>query len=215
VVGGSYAFALHAGFPARAPNDLDVSFSEAALLDEMLSTATSWAVAATSPRAVRLFSGGIASSEVVVLAPDLLGSGGVADRFACQFVFEDELSPAELTDVNKQFVNVEALAWVIGKKLHALWKERASTRVSTRSRDLFDLQIAIARANDIGFDAIAAARCASSYGPPRASLGDFPPEWHAPWREMSNATGIESELADAWASLRGIVEEWRGLAEEP
>lgn len=205
VITGSFALALYAQSPARLPNDIDLAVTNRTRLLEVARSLQRLSIRATNIRNVRTFNGAIDSNEQLI---HVAGSeeGVASDLLPCQVVLNGHLDcPTESFTVLTEQVAVHQRQVLLADKLHALWKTRASRRVSSRVRDLYDLQLAVADPSAQGA-LYEAQSIAAQMERPRRPLGCYPVEWVPAWRLLNNQSGFELDIDEAWNALRIIVD---------
>lgn len=200
-VGGSYAVSLHTRHNARLPNDLDLVTDDPSLLDPFLEECERVSALSFPAERVVLFSGEIQSVERLVALADRKNASRVADLIACQLtVIPPSEMPDQLMSLDDRDVNVLGFSVLLANKLHALWKVRTTSLVSSRVRDLYDLA-RVAACPEFRGHLDRATALAGEMSSPRRPLGSYPREWIPSWRDLNRAGGTTLGLDDAWRDL--------------
>lgn len=205
VATGSFALALQTRFPFRIPNDLDFITHDENTMERLVRVLAGLSASPVQVRQIRLFDTTTSSVELTLQ----LKGGGVAiqDLLPCQISVRRSQSivPVVRTRYGADSLFIEHLDYLLANKLHALWKARNPHRVSSRCRDLFDLELMFAKGMSVE-NFVHSAKIAFSLGMPRSGLGRVPREWLPVWHGLNSSIGQNLDIDTAWVHLHSIIE---------
>ncbi|WP_236685369.1 nucleotidyl transferase AbiEii/AbiGii toxin family protein [Demequina salsinemoris] len=149
----------------------------------------------TDPTPIYLRSGATPSKKVTVVR----GTSEPLDRLEVQLVVDWPHSESALLELpgSGSGVQVEPLEWVIANKLHALFKCRDARRVSSRCRDLFDLELIGLPEQEVPRSSV--RRHLRELDTCWRIASDPPGEWEVAWSKLATATPIQRSLDEAWS----------------
>lgn len=98
---------------------------------------------------------------------------------------------------------VEPLSWIVTNKLHALFKKRNSSLVSSRTRDLFDLAL-------VGMPRLEEMSALTQHNLGRLatewSFPETPPsEWRGTWAKLGQELSVDLDLDRSWRLTSAYV----------